>query len=80
MAVQRRRNCQTFGPNRHRAKLPDGPCRYFDVRVNFNPHLIGQATERKLERGDAFRFVSHEGSPVAGLADEIGYNLSTNDQ
>src|SRR5262249_48383958 len=64
MAVLRRRNCQIFGPNRHLAKFPDGPCRYFDVRVHFNPHSIWQATERKLERGDAFGFVSHKGSPA----------------
>jgi hypothetical protein len=71
---------QILRPDRHLAKFANGRGRHFDVRVYFRPHLIGQATKRKLERGDAFRFVWREGSPVAGLADKVAYNLSINNQ
>ena len=59
----RRRDCQVVRPNRHLAKVADGPCRYFDARLHFDTHPIWQATKSKLERSDAFGFVSHEGSP-----------------
>jgi hypothetical protein len=32
-------------------------------RLHFNTHPIWQATKSKLERSNAFGFVSHEGSP-----------------
>jgi hypothetical protein len=63
MAVLRRRNCQIIRPSRYFAKIADGLCRYFDVRVHFHPHSIWQATKRELERSDAFGLVSHESSP-----------------
>jgi hypothetical protein len=54
----RRHYCQTFGPNCYLAKLANGLCRYFDVRLHFDKHLIWQATKRKLERSDAFGFLT----------------------
>jgi hypothetical protein len=48
------------GPRRHLAKFADGLWRRLDAWVHLDPHLIWQATESYVERGDAFGLVAHE--------------------
>src|SRR5437016_1413903 len=50
---------QILGPRRHLPKFANGLCRYSDVWVHFDPHLIWQATKSYVERGNAFGLISH---------------------
>jgi hypothetical protein len=69
MTILRRRYRQILGPCGHFAKFADGLCRYFDVRLHFDTHLIWQATKRKLKRRDASGFILHKASPVCWVVD-----------
>ena len=44
---------------RHFPKFADGLWRRLNAWVHLDPHLIRQATEGDMERGDAFELVAH---------------------
>src|SRR5919204_1851596 len=62
-AFLRRCYGQIFGPRRHLPKFANGVCRYSEIFVCLNSHLIWQAAKSDLERGSAFGLVSHKGLP-----------------
>src|SRR5215510_1333016 len=43
---------------------PNGHYGHSDVWVRLHPHLTWQATKSYVERGNAFGFISHKGSPT----------------
>jgi hypothetical protein len=59
IAFLRGRYHQVVRPRRYLAKFANRFCRHADASVGLNMHRIRQSTERHLERGNAFRFVSH---------------------
>jgi len=50
---------QIFGPRRQLPKFSNGVCRYSEIFVCLNSHLIWQAAKSDLERGCAFGLISH---------------------
>jgi hypothetical protein len=44
-------------------KFTNGVCRYSEISVCLNSHLIWQTTKSDLERGSAFGLISHKGLP-----------------
>jgi len=62
IASNRSYDRQIRRPCRHLAKVADRLCRHFDLWVHLHLHFIWQATQRRLKRGDALGFVSHNGS------------------
>jgi hypothetical protein len=51
-----------LGQRRYLPKFANSVCRYPDISVYLNPHLIWQAAKSYVERGDAFGLVSHDSS------------------
>jgi hypothetical protein len=62
---------QILGPRGHLTKLSNGVCRYSEIFVCLNSHLIWQAAKSDVERGSAFGLISHRASLIAR------YQLST---
>ena len=54
---------QIFRPRRYLPKFSYGVCRYSEILVCLNSHLIWQAAKSDVEGGSAFRFISHKGLP-----------------
>jgi hypothetical protein len=54
---------QILGPLLHLPKFANGLCRYSDTSVHLDSHLMRQATESYVERGNAFGLISHRGLP-----------------
>ena len=55
---------QILGPHRHPPKFTNGLCRYSEVFVCLNSHLIWQTAKSDVERGSAFGLVSHTFLPT----------------
>jgi len=54
---------QILGPRLHLPKFANGLCRYLDVWVHLDPHLIWQAAKSYVERGSVFGLESHRVLP-----------------
>jgi len=58
---------QIFGPRRQLPKFSNGVCRYSEIFVCLNSHLIWQSAKSDLQCGSAFGLISHKGLRTADI-------------
>jgi hypothetical protein len=57
---------QILGPRRYLPKFSNGVCRYSEIFVCLNSHLIWQAAKSDVERGNTFALIAgHRSSLIA---------------
>jgi hypothetical protein len=64
MAFLRSYYHQILGPRRHLPKFSNSVCRYSEIFVCLNSHLIWQAAKSDVERGNAFALITGHRSPL----------------
>jgi hypothetical protein len=67
MAFLRSYYDQILGPRRYLPKLANGVCRYSDVPLYLDAHLIWQAAKSYVERGSVFGLVAEASREEFGL-------------
>jgi hypothetical protein len=68
MAFPRRCYHQILGPRGYLSEFADGLCGHCNARIHLNPHMTWQATERYVQRPDAFGLVLHWASSHLAFA------------